>query len=153
MDNDTLLKNHIISLSKAKVFSEAKKEWSLIDVEYSYVLESCPCGQKIKEKCYIQNKFTNEITFVGNVCIKKFLGVDTGKTFYGLKQILNDIYKHPNGDLIQWAYKLGYIDEREKVFLQSIKNKKGLSDRQLKWLKDINERIIKHRKKHKKTIL
>lgn len=150
LGSDELLKNHILPLSLSQDYTTAKKEWILIDIEYSEELDSCPCGQKIKEKCYIQNNITQNITYVGNKCINKFLGIETGKSFNSLKQIIKNIDKKPNEDLIKWAYKLGYIDDRDKKFLSDIKNsKKKLSDPQIKWLEDINCRIIKRQKKYR----
>lgn len=150
LGNDELLKNHILPLSLSQDYATAKKEWVLIDIEYSEELDFCPCGQKIKEKCYIQNNITKKITYVGNKCINKFLGIDTGKSFYSLKQIIKNIDKKPNEDLIKWAHELGYIDDRDRNFLFDINNyKKKLSEPQIKWLEDINYRIIKKEKKHR----
>lgn len=149
--NDELLKAHIMSLSLADDYLNAKKEWTLVDIEYDENGDHCPCGHKIKEKCYIHNRFTNKDTYVGNICINKFLGIDTGKAFAGLKQIIENNYKIPNEDLIGWAYELGYIDDKDKNFIFDIKknNKKKLSNPQVKWLNDINNRIIKKRKKRR----
>ncbi|ABE43491.1 hypothetical protein Bpro_1547 [Polaromonas sp. JS666] len=36
------------------------------------------CGQEIKEHCYIRNSATGHNTYVRNVCIRRFLKIDTG---------------------------------------------------------------------------
>ncbi len=53
--------------------------------------ESCPCGhENIKELCYIKNTINGNITFVGNVCVNKFVGIKTGNIFSGIKKIKAD---------------------------------------------------------------
>lgn len=52
------LKAHILPLSKAKDFETARTEWKLIAVEISDEFDNCPCGQEIKEHCYIENTHT-----------------------------------------------------------------------------------------------
>jgi len=66
------LKEHILSLSVSKNFEVAKTEWSLHSIEVSEEMDSCPCGQDIKEHCYIENKKNGNTTYVGNVCINIF---------------------------------------------------------------------------------
>ena len=35
--------------------------------------KACVCSHKIKENCYIENKYTGCLYVVGNVCIKRFM--------------------------------------------------------------------------------
>ena len=81
------LRAHILPLSESPSFELARSEWQLVDVEVSEEFDSCPCGQQIKEHCYIQNILNGSRTYVGNVCINRFLGIDTGNLFDGLKRI------------------------------------------------------------------
>lgn len=86
------------------------------------------------------------------MCIKNFLGIDTGNLFEGLKRLVKDIDANPNEDLIEHAWQMGYLhDEQEYVFLKSIKRKRKLSEKQLKWKQFINKRIIKQTKVQKRT--
>jgi len=108
------LKSHILPLSNATDFEAARHEWQLVGVEVSEEWDNCPCGQDIKEHCYIKNTLNGNTTYVGNVCINRFIGIDTGNLFAGLKRIANDPSANANEDLIIHAYRLGYIyDERE----------------------------------------
>ena len=137
------LKNHILSLSNVNNFNQAKNEWVLNDVELHEEFNSCPCGQPIKELCYIKNQINGNETHVGNVCINRFIEISTGNLFAGLKKIKKDINAKPNEDLIVHAYKLGYLhNEKEYNFLMSIKNKRNFSKKQLSWINFINHRII-----------
>jgi len=79
---------------------------------------------------------------VGNVCINRFIGIDTGNLFAGLKRIAIDGTANANEDLIIHAYKLGYIFENEYNFLMETRLKRKLSDKQVVWKQKINRRII-----------
>ena len=135
------LKAHILPLSYAQNFPEARREWSLVGVEISDEFDNCPCGQDIKEHCYIENKLTGQKTYVGNVCINRFIGIDTGNLFGGLKRIAKDAKSNANEDLINYAYRLGYIFEKEYGFLMETRLKRKLSPAQLAWKEKINRRI------------
>ena len=133
---------HIVPLSVADDFESPKKEWKLVDVELHEEFDNCPCGQKIKELCYILNRLNQKKTYVGNVCINKFIGIETGNLFAGLKRIAKDELANANEDLIYHAHDLGYIYENEFKFLMSTKRKQNLSRKQLEWKRKINRRIL-----------
>ena len=144
---------HIVPLSKADNFIDAKAEWNLIGVEIVEEFDNCPCGQDIKELCYIANKINRNQTYVGNVCINRFLEIETGNLFAGLKRIAKDDKANPNADLIIHAYKLGYIFEKEYGFLMDTRNKRKLSEKQLAWKRKINRRIIRQTVVRRRTKL
>jgi hypothetical protein len=52
------LKAHILPLSVSQVFDVARTEWVLEAIEISDEFDNCPCGQEIKEHCYIRNRLT-----------------------------------------------------------------------------------------------
>lgn len=135
------LKEHILPQSNAKDFHIAKKEWKLIGVEINDDWDNCPCGQSIKELCYIENQLNGNKTYVGNICVNRFIGINTGNLFAGLKRIAKNDLANANKDLIIHAYNLGYIYEREYDFLMQTKNKRKLSDKQISWKQKINQRI------------
>jgi hypothetical protein len=85
------LKAYILPLSVSKRFDLARTEWSLIAAEISEEFDQCPCGQDIKEHCYIRNRLNGNETYVGNVCINRFIQIDTGNLFDGLKRIAKDL--------------------------------------------------------------
>lgn len=138
------LKEHILPLSSAQTFDIARREWSLAGIEVSEDWDSCPCGQEIKEHCFIHNRVTGERTHVGNVCINRFIGIDTGTLFDGLKRIAGGEPARANEDLIQHAFALGYLhDAKERDFLMSIRFKRKLSPAQANWERFIHLRILK----------
>ncbi|WNH51573.1 hypothetical protein [Stenotrophomonas oahuensis] len=136
------LRDHILPLSRATTFSVAVTEWDLVAVEISDEFDSCPCGQEIKEHCFIHNRITGHRTHVGNVCINRFLAIDTGTLFDGLKRIKNS-QGRANLDLIEHAYRMGYLyDLNEYEFLVKIKRKRILSPKQAAWEQKIHRRIL-----------
>ena len=136
------LKAHILPLSRAKIFSAARAEWDLVAVEISEEFDNCPCGQEIKEHCYIHNRITDEHTYVGNVCINRFIGIDTGNLFDGLKRIAKNISANTNAEVIEYAEKKGYLYDKEYDFLVDTKLKRNLSVKQAEWKRKINRRIL-----------
>lgn len=135
------LKAHILPLSQSDMFEVARTEWDLVSVEITRTFHHCPCGQEIKEHCYITNRITGQSTYVGNVCINRFIGIDTGNLFDGLKRIANDPYANANLDVIEHGRKMGYIYDSEYKFLVSTRLKRNLSEKQLEWKRKINRRI------------
>ena len=137
------LKAHILPLSNANTFTVAKNEWKLVGVEMHEEFDHCPCGQQIKELCHLENQSNGHKTYVGNVCVNRFIGIDPGNLFAGLKRIALDDSANANEDLIRHAYDMGYIySEKEYNFLMQTKNKRKLSPAQLSWKQKINRRIV-----------
>jgi len=136
------LVKHIIPLSKSDLFDKAKNEWKLVHIEIVDDFDQCPCGKEIKEICYIQNQLNGNQTYVGNVCINRFLGIDTGNLFAGLKRIAKNDSANANADLITHAYRLGFIHDKEYFFLMDTRNKRNLSEKQISWKQKINRRIL-----------
>ena len=137
------LKAHILPLSVSNDFNTARIEWDLVGVEVSDEFDNCPCGQDIKEHCYIRNRLTGRTTYVGNVCINRFMQIETGNLFDGLKRIAQDDTANANHDLIEHAYRMGYLfSEKECTFLKQTTRKRKLSQAQISWKQKINRRII-----------
>ena len=137
------LEAHILSLSVSSVFNDARKEWSLVGVEISEEFGECPCGQQIKEHCYIRNSLNNNKTWVGNICINRFIQLDTGNLFEGIKRIARNQTANANIDVVEYAYERGYLyGKNEYMFLLETALKRKLSAAQLSWKTKINRRIV-----------
>jgi len=138
------LVEHILSLSEADNFDEAKTEWYLESIYYDDEWSSCPCTQAIKEVCVIANRKTGHVTSVGNSCVKNFLGIDTGNMFSLMKKLIEDEDSVIGLKLIGYVEELGYIYNSEVEFLKSLaKNRKyGLSEKQNSWRSKIVRRIL-----------
>lgn len=137
------LKAHILPLSLAQDFDLARREWSLVAVELSDEWDSCPCGKDIKEHCFIRNDITGNQTYVGNVCINRFIGIDTGTLFDGLRRLSKDPAANANAAVIEHAWKQGFLyGENEYSFLIQTMRKRTMSNAQLAWKAKINRRIL-----------
>lgn len=138
------LKLHILPLSVNQTdFNEAKKEWILDYIMVTEDFGSCPCGQTIKEHCHLKNKLNGKTTFVGNVCVYRFIEIDARPIFRSLKRIQESNIAKPNTALIEYACEKGFLyGENEYDFLQNIKGKRNLSEAQEHWLTKINRRIV-----------
>jgi hypothetical protein len=136
------LKAHILPLSQSQGFELARREWSLVAIEISREFGSCPCGHPIKEHCFIRNRLTGKTTFVGNVCIDRFVGIPTETLFDGVRRIAQNRRANANEGLIKFARNCGYLYDGEYEFLMQTRRKRKLSHRQVAWKKKINRRIL-----------
>lgn len=136
------LRKHILSMSQSTDFDEACREWFLQFVYVTEDLDSCPCGQLIKEHCEIQNRLTLSVTFVGNVCIKRFMGMDESELFAGIKRISKNPAANMNVALICYADERGFLFDRELDFLMETRLSRYLTKKQLAWKEKINRRVL-----------
>ena len=137
------LKEHILNLSAAEDFNVAKLEWHLDHIRVTEEFGRCPCGQKIKEHCYLNNIENGNTTWVGNVCVRRFMGIDSGTLFDGLRRVRANISARPNSMLIEYAWNQGYLySQNEYDFLRNITKIRRLSEKQTHWLQKINRRIL-----------
>lgn len=138
------LKAHILDLSEADNFNDAKLEWELDGVLVTLNFGQCPCGVRIKEHCYLKNRRNENTTWVGNVCVRRFMDIDAGSLFRGLRRVRNNNSAKPNDALIEYAWRRGHLyGENEFDFLTSIRRQhRRLSEKQKNWLQKINRRII-----------
>jgi len=82
MNNEYNLTTNILSLSQSKDWNEAKTEWKFIDA-FQREDSECLCGKKgIKNVCVIMNINNDNITEVGNCCVKKFLNINEGAMYF-----------------------------------------------------------------------
>ena len=136
------IKKHIVSLSNSESFNDAKVEWELYKVELCDIWYRCPCNHPIKELCHIKNRLNSNKTYVGNVCIYKFMDLKTDNIFSGIKRISQDIYANVNKDLIEYLRYNKHLSPNEYRFLLQTKRKRKLSAKQYAWKKIINKKIL-----------
>ena len=95
---------------------------------------------------------TGKKTYVGNVCINRFIGIDTGNLFDGLRRIAEDDTANANEDVIEYANERGFLFDKEYDFLMSSRRKRKLSQKQIAWKQKINRRIINQIVVQKRTL-
>lgn len=73
--------------------------------------------------------------------------------FDGLKRIAKDLTANANSDLIEHAFRMGYLySEKEYTFLKQTMRKRNLSDAQSTWKVKINRRIVSQTVVRKRTV-
>ncbi len=139
------LSKEIIALSNSDTWDRAKQEWHL---EAIYHLdgdpETCLCGHHpIIEMCILRNSHNNNEAAVGNVCVKKFMGLPSDRIFQCFKRIKQDNTKGLNIETIDYAYEKGWMNAWEKGFSADTMRKRSLSDKQLACRIKINNKIVR----------
>lgn len=141
--NFAQLKKAILALSRAQDWEAAKSEWRLIDVSEADEPETCLCGHfPIIELCSIKNGVTGRSTTVGNVCVKKFLGLRSDLVFASVKRIRKDPSKGVNPDAASLFFQRGILTQWEYDFCQDTFRKRELTERQLSKRQSINTKIL-----------
>jgi hypothetical protein len=141
--NFRVLSAEILKLSRATDWVTACREWVLIDIYEADTPETCLCQHfPIIEICVIKNTVTSAVAEVGNVCVKRFLGIRSDLIFTGLKRIRKDVTNALNEDSIVFFHRARVINQWEYGFLQNTKNKRNLSGPQMRTRTSINQRII-----------
>jgi len=142
------LREEIISRSKSNTWHEAKSEWTFVQADFADRGDdnSCLCGHSpIVELCYLVNEHTKEEVVVGNVCVTKFLdiAVPVKKILPPLIKIKKDLSKSVNQEVLDLAYDRNIIDKNSYAFYSDTKGKRKLSDKQKKYKRDINQKILR----------
>ena len=144
--NNERLSAGIIPLSVAKTWDEAKLEWTLQWVWLSDKYMTCLCEHyPIVEICELRNSLNGAVTEVGNVCVNKFLRLESNQVFREIKRIAADATK-PLGLLtIELLHRRKLITEWEIGFLVDTSTKRAisLSQRQLAKRIELNQRTLR----------
>lgn len=137
----------ILKLSTVQKWDVAKLEWSLKEVYEEDEPCTCLCGHyPIIEICTLENRINKELATVGNCCVKKFIGLPSDKIFQAVKRVRKDREKSLNAEAIKYAFDRRWINKWENDFYLDIKQKRNLSDKQLKMKIRINEKMARFMK-------
>jgi len=133
----------IVALSVADTWNEAKLEWSLIDVFKEEEPDTCLCGHyPIIENCVLGNSLNGQKAIVGNVCVKKFLGLPSDKIFRAINRIAQDNERALNAEALDHAYRKGWINDWERKFYVDTMRRRGLSGKQREKRIQINKKVL-----------
>jgi hypothetical protein len=145
----------IIDRSVADNWEEAKREWELEEIYHEDEPLTCLCGHTpIIEICVLRNRRNGNDAIVGNVCVNKFLGIESDLIFQGLRRIQEDISKGLNAAATLYAFEKKWINGWEKDFSLDTNKKRKLSDKQQAKREQINRRILmrtSNRRKQRST--
>lgn len=124
----------------------------MAEIYYQEEPDTCLCGHfPINEICVLRNKRNNITTEVGNICVKKFLGLPSELIFQALRRIAKDETRALNTEAIDHAFRKGWINNWEKKFYFDTMRKRNLSNKQ--WAKriEVNRQVLKRTRRVKKT--
>lgn len=139
------LSREIVVLSVADTWDRAKLEWELEDIYHEDEPDTCLCGHfPINELCYLRNTANGNRALVGNVCVKKFLGLPSDKIFDAINRITKDSSKALNAEAIEHAFKKNWITTWEYAFYFDTWRKRVLSPKQSLKRTQINERVLRN---------
>ncbi len=142
----------IIILSVADTWDEAKIEWQLAEIYHQEEPDTCLCSHfPINEICVLRNKRNNLTTQVGNICVKKFLGLPSDLMFQALRRIAKDETRALNAETIDHAFRKGWINNWEKKFYFDTMRKRNLSNKQLAKRIQINRQVLNRTKRVKRN--
>jgi hypothetical protein len=146
------LPTEIIRLSNSDIWDAAKLEWKLEEIYEATEPGTCLCGHyPIIEICVLRNKWNGNGAVVGNVCVKKFIGLPSDKIFEAVKRIRKDSEKSLNAEAIQYAHDRHWIDDWQKNFYIRIMRKHILSPKQAAKKIQINEKVLRNMQRRVQT--
>lgn len=148
------LQQEIILESNSDNWTEAKLEWGLKSI-YQEEGRECLCGKfPIKNICVLENIYNKKTLEVGNVCVKKFLGINTGQNIF---TAINRCYKDLSASMGKEAFH--YMIYQSKImkasndckltawdikFYENTYSKRKLSGKQNKFRVIINKKFLKY---------
>jgi hypothetical protein len=141
--NFAQLKKEIGVRSIARHWDAARLEWRLHQISEADEPERCLCGHfPIIEICTLKNIKNGNVADVGNVCVKKFMGIRSDKIFSCVKRIRKDLDKAPNAETIAVLFEQQLLSGWEKDFSLDTMRKRNLSSSQLLKRHEINRKIL-----------
>lgn len=133
----------IIARSAADNWEEAKREWDLVEIYREDEPLTCLCGHTpIIEICILRNQLNAGTAIVGNVCVNRFLGIESERIFEGLRRIHREPDKGLNAAATLYAFEKRWISKWEKDFSIDTNKKRKLSERQEAKRREINRRVL-----------
>lgn len=137
------LKQEILSLSDADFWEAAHLEWHLESVDYADEPETCLCEHyPILELCHLRNRRNgNEVT-VGSHCVKRFMGLPSGRIFSALTRVASDPTRSLNAAAIEHFGDRGWLTDWEVGFYLDVGRKQNLSIKQARKKEQINRLIL-----------
>ena len=141
--NQFQLTCEIIARSDASTWDEAKLEWDLHAIYHQNEPDTCLCGHfPILEICVLRNRQNGNVAIVGNVCVKKFMGLPSDLVFQAVRRVSKDVSRALNAEAIEHAYTRGWINDWERRFYFDTMRKRALSHNQASKRQEINRKVM-----------
>jgi hypothetical protein len=137
------LTKEIVAASEASTWEEAKAEWRLHTIYFAETWQTCLCTHyPIKEVCVLLNAKNGALVEVGNVCVTKFVGIDSDKVFRAIKKVTADPSKSLNEEAIKYAFSKCWVNQWERKFLLNTQHKRKLTRKQAVKRVEINKMVV-----------
>ena len=137
------LKLAILPLSQSEDWEAARKEWALHSIIEADEPETCLCGHfPIKEICSIKNRLSGNSAEVGNICVKRFLGLRSDLIFTALKRVRIHPDKSMNAEAAIFFHSVGVLNDWEYMFTTDTLRKRDLSVKQTNMRVKINAKVL-----------
>jgi hypothetical protein len=134
----------IVSRSVAKSWQKAREEWLLTNIFIAPEPGTCLCGQyPINEQCELVNRRNGNRVFVGNICVTKFLGINSEGLFKGFRRIIRKPAAALTEDAIEFAYSKNWVNNWERGFYLNTHSMRSLSPNRKAKRVQINEKILR----------
>src|SRR5258708_1076784 len=134
----------IVALSTSRTWDEAKLEWQLDEIYNQDEPDTCLCGHfPIVEICVLRNGRNGSRAEVGNLSVKKFLGLPSDRIFNAIARGAGDIKRALNAEAIDHAHRRGWINDWERGFYFDTMRKRLLSNKQMAKRVQINRLVLK----------
>lgn len=143
-DAKSHLTQAIIDLSEADSWDRARLEWVLEDIYHEEIPDTCLCGHfPINELCYLRNRINRNLVLVGNVCVKRFLGLPSDRLFAAIQRVALDSSRSLNLEAIEHAFGKSWINRWEHEFCMNTWRKRVLSGKQRITRERINAKVLR----------
>lgn len=143
----------IVALSESRTWDQAKLEWQLEEIYNQDEPDTCLCGHyPIVEICVLRNGRNRNTAEVGNVCVKRFMGLPSDRIFNAVARIARDIKRPLNAEAITHAYGRGWINDWERGFYFDTMRKRLLSDKQIAKRIEINRLVLKETSRKRASV-
>ncbi|MCX2486587.1 hypothetical protein [Pedobacter sp. MR2016-24] len=144
MKNEYRLMTNIVALSESKDWDDAKTEWRFTNA-FQREGSECLCGKiNITNVCVIVNKKNDNRTEVGNCCVKKFMNISNGDTFFSsINKLKKNIKSNITNNFLHHLIDTEFITSDEYRLLSKFQDqneKKTSGDWNSKI--EINQRIL-----------
>lgn len=145
-----IFKREIINLSISNTYDEACSEWYEVCIDEADDGEDyeCVCTHPIKQLITIRNRENNNETIVGCDCIQKITGMKNKDLYLPVLTNLIELKRDPENttisrSLIEFIKTKDILDDRHIAFLQQMRCKRRLSEKQELYYNGLKGRIVR----------
>lgn len=146
-----IFKREIIKLSVSQNYFEACSEWEEVGIDYvddDYEFCECLCTHPIKQLITIRNRENGNETIVGSDCICKIHNFPNASLYQpvitNLVELKRNIHEAKIGNkLIEYIRRRELLEERHISFLEQMRCKRNISEKQENYYNGLKKRILR----------